>query len=63
MSKPDWVGTDAEKLDLWGAAVRLQIPPALLDYEASTRGFMRQPQGGTSEGSVDKFFLFVPTLS
>ena len=46
MSKPDWVGNDPEKLELWGAAVKLQIPFPLLAHEESTRGFVRQPLGG-----------------
>ena len=46
MSKPDWVGEDAGKLLLWGAAVRLQIPAELLSHEESTRGFVEQPLGG-----------------
>ena len=49
MSKPDWVGDDAEKLYLWGAAVGLNIRPELLAYEASTRGYVRQPQEGKDE--------------
>jgi len=49
MSKPDWVGDDAGKLFLWGAAVRLQIPAELLSYEESTRGFVEQPLGGTDK--------------